>query len=99
MNVLRNIPRLSLAWLLLFGLAHCTEPCLELSNRVCSCEDSQGLQQLCSQTQKQAATNRPADNHEQETCEKHLDKDECKEQTICNNLDACGLTSPNATHE
>ncbi len=97
MNVLWHIRQLALPPLLLLSLVHCTEPCLELSNRVCTCEDSQGLQQLCSQTQKQAATNRPADPHEQQACEKYLDKPLCQEQTICSNLDACGLVSPNAS--
>ena len=96
MNVLWHIRRLTVPALLLFSLVHCTEPCLELSNRVCTCEGSQGLQQLCSQTQKQAATNRPVDPHEQEACELHLDQAPCQEQTICSNLDACGLTTPNA---
>lgn len=99
MNVLWHMRRLVLPAFMLLSLAHCTEPCRELSTRVCSCEDSQGLQQLCSQTRKQAATNRPANPHEQEACESYLDLDPCQEDTICNNLDACGLTTPNSSPE
>ena len=78
-------------------IANCTEPCLELSTRLCKCEPTQGRQQNCVQTKKSEAASRKTNVQEQEVCEGLLDKDECQENTICegrNDLE-CGLSAPN----
>jgi len=70
---------------------------MELTTRLCKCEQSEGLQQACTQTKKNEAGDRETNADEQEKCEAYLDKPHCQEDTICedNNAMSCGLSTPN----
>ena len=70
----------------------CTEPCLELSSRLCKCEETDAEKQMCIQMKNQAASTRETNGDEQEVCEDFLDLSECTEETICTNQDSCGLS-------
>ena len=78
----------------LFGA--CTEPCLELSTRLCKCEDTDPEKQVCIQLKNQAASIRETNADEQEKCEELLDLNECQEEAICSQESSCGLNELNA---
>ena len=82
--------------MLLLAFTGCTEPCIELTTRLCKCEASEAEQQACTQAKKNEANQRNTTNAEQEICEGYLDKAECQEETICenDNVRACGLSNP-----
>ena len=76
----------------------CTEPCIELTTRLCKCEQSEAAQQACTQTKKNEAGDRETNADEQEQCEFYLDEPDCQEDTICDddNAMSCGLSTPNS---
>ena len=83
---------------LLLSLTSCTEPCLELTTRLCKCEPTESAQQACTQAKKYDADERETSIDEQEKCEAYLDDSKCQEDTICedDNAMSCGLSSHNA---
>jgi|ETNmetMinimDraft_18_1059904.scaffolds.fasta_scaffold63714_1 hypothetical protein len=94
-GLLGNFIQICAIGLVLALCQSCTEPCLELSTRLCKCEDTDSAKQICVQTKNQAASNRETNDNEQEACIELLDQKDCAEESICSNRDACGLSQPN----
>ena len=96
-NCSRKRKNALLVGLFLSGIG-CTEPCIELTTRLCKCEKSEGAQQACTQAKKNEAGERETNAEEQEQCEFYLDEDDCQEDTICDDENAmsCGLSTRNS---
>ncbi len=80
-------------------LSSCANPCVDLSKKICRCEEGDSRQQACIDRVTQEADNLPAD--EQPTQAEENRCAELEKSCTCKKLDAgdfaaCGLTRPDA---
>jgi hypothetical protein len=70
----------------------CDDPCTELANTICDCEDTESRQQTCRNEVEAKAEAKPPDDAAQDRCQSILDADTCNCDALAEGqLAACGL--------